>query len=171
MSGRDYRRVGYRDELLADRSVQRSYSDGRREWRRRVGGVVEWRDDRGRSGVDEPLGNRLVKRRHGDGSVVYGRELGYGRTAWGDRALTVNETSMGGRVGAILAAVGAAGLLGAIVDPPDVLSAEEEEELRQQAQQSAGSDGGDWDLDGGDEGSDDDWGDPGTGTDSDSDFG
>jgi hypothetical protein len=167
VSGSDYRRVGYRDELLADRSVQRSYADGRREWRRRVGDTVEWRDDRGGSGVDEPLGPRLVKRRFHDGRVLYGRELGYGRTAWGDRALTVNETSMGGRVGAILAAVGAAGLLGTIVDPPAALTPEEEEELRQQAQQAGGSgDGSD-----GDWSSDDDWGDSGSDADSDSDFG
>jgi hypothetical protein len=167
VNGRDYRRVGYRDELLADRSVQRSYADGRREWRRRVGGTVEWRDDRGGAGVDEPLGHRLVKRRHADGRVVYGRELGYGRTAWGDRALTVNETSMGGRVGAILAAVGAAGLLGAIADPPDVLTPEQEEQLRQQAQQSGGDDWGPDDVDD----DEDEWGDPGTGSDSYSDFG
>lgn len=170
MSGRDYRTVGYRDELLADRSVQRRYTDGRREWRRRVGRAVEWRDDRGGSGIDEPLGDRLVKRRIQPDRVLYGRELGYGRTAWSDRVLTVNETSMGGRVGAILAGVGAAGLLPAIIDPPLVLSPEEEEALRQQAQ-SGGSDadwaGDDWTA--ADE--DDDWGDGDSGSGSDNDFG
>jgi hypothetical protein len=80
--------------------------------------------------------------------------------------LTVNETSMGGRVGAILAGIGAAGLLPAIVDPPVVLSPEEEEALRQQAQQG-GSDA-DW---GGDDWTaadeDDDWGDGDSGSDND----
>ena len=172
MSAREYRRLGYRDELLADRSVQRSYADGRREWRRRAGATVSWRDDRGGSGVDEPLGDRLVKRGFADGRVLYGREHGYGRTAWGDGVLTVNETSMGGRVGAILAGIGAAALLGAIVDPPDALTPEEEQEIRQQAQQPGGS-GDDWSDDGGDSWSDDDddgaWGD--SGSDGDSDFG
>lgn len=166
MTGRDYRTVGYRDELLADRTVQRSYADGRREWRRRVGDAVEWRDDRGRAGVDEPLGRRLVKRRIGPDQVLYGRELGYGRTAWSDRVLTVNDTSMGGRVGVILAGIGAAGLLPAIVDPPDLLSAAEEEELRRQAAQS-GDSGSDFAGDDWSDGGDDDWGDSGSGSDDD----
>jgi hypothetical protein len=141
-----YRTVGYRDELLADRSVRRAYADGRQEWRRREpGGVVSWRDDRGRSGTDEMLGRRILKRTVHSGAgrpdtVVYGRELGYGRTSWSDGVLTANETSLGGRVAAVIAAAGAAGLL-MVADPPMALSAEEEEELRRQAQQSTGGDG------------------------------
>src|SRR6185312_8901217 len=160
MSAREYRTVAYRDELLADRTVRRSYSDGRQEWRRRAGRAVEWRDATGVMGVDEPLGDRIVKRTVHPDRVRYGRELGFGRTAWSDGVLTVNRTSRGGRVGAIMAGVGAAALLPAIIDPPDVLSPVEEEELRRQAsQQSGSSDSGG--------GSDDDWTDPGDGSDDD----
>jgi hypothetical protein len=162
VAARDYRRVGYRDELLADGSVQRSYADGRREWRRRSGTGADWRDDRGRTGHDEPLGGRIVKRTVHPDRVLYGRELGYGRTAWSDGIMTVNETSRGGRVGAILAAVGVAALLPAVVDPPSSLTPEEEEELRQQAAASSSSGGGD----GGDDG-DADWSDPDDGGDDD----
>jgi hypothetical protein len=164
MSRREYRTVSYRDELLADRSVRRAYTDGRQEWRQRAGEVVRWRDNTGATGFDEPVGDRIVKRTTDRGPVRYGRELGFGRTAWSDGVLTVNETSMGGRAGAIMAGIGAAGLLPAIVDPPDVLTPEEEAELRQQAaaqQQSSG--GGDSDSGG----SDSDWTDPGDGGDDD----
>jgi hypothetical protein len=150
-----YQTIHYSDELLSDGSVHRTLSDGRQEWRWRAGDrLVRWRDDRGRSGLDEALGRRIVKRTLADGQTVYGREQGYGRTAWSDGTLTVNRTSLGGRSGAILAAVGAGVLLGAIVAPPEALSAEEEEELRRQAQ----SDGGGGVGDGGGSGSgDDDW--------------
>jgi hypothetical protein len=161
---RQYRTVRYRDELLADRSVQRNYDDGRREWRYRSGTVVQWRDDRGRDGVDEALGSRIVKRLIRPDRVLYGRECGYGRTAWSDGVLTVNQTSTGGRVGAIIAGVGAAGLLPAIVDPPFGLTLEEEQELRRQAQASSDGGGGGGESDSGD----DDWSDP---ADSDDDFG
>jgi hypothetical protein len=163
VAARDYRRVGYRDELLADRSVQRSYADGRREWRRRAGTGVDWRDDRGRTGHDEPLGHRIVKRVVHPDQVLYGRELGYGRTAWSDGVLTVNESSRGGRVGAILAGIGAAALLPAVIDPPSMLGPEEEEQLRQQAAASSGGGGGGE----ADPGGDDDWSDPGDGSDDD----
>jgi hypothetical protein len=144
----DYTTITYRDDVLADQSVQRSYSDGTREWRRRLpDGTVEWQDTRGQRGVDELLGDGVVKRRMHDGTVRYGKEQGYGRTAWQhgtERVVTVNETSFGGRTGAILTAVGAAGLLGMIAWPPSELNAEEEAALREaQRQQSTSGGGGD----------------------------
>ncbi|WP_063042715.1 hypothetical protein [Nocardia pseudovaccinii] len=157
----EHRQITYTDELLADGSVHRRYADGRQEWRTRgAQGVVSWRDDRGNSGTDEGLGPKIVKRTYRNGSVVYGREAGFGRTLWGDGALTVNRSSFGGRLGGILAAVAGGALLGALVMPPSAMSAEEEEELRRQAaaQSSGSSDGGGdyggWDDDGGDDGGD-----------------
>ncbi|MEU3985815.1 hypothetical protein AB0F77_38110 [Streptomyces sp. NPDC026672] len=171
------REIGYTDELLADGSVHRTYEDGRQEWRRRgPDGRVHWRDDRGGSGTDEPLGRRIVKRVLTDGTVTYGRDIGYGRTLWErGETLMVNRTSFGGRMGVILAAIGVAGLaVTASQLPPLSLTPEEEDELRRQAQNSAsgsgeagydgGADGGDDDWDGGD------WGDDGGGW-SDDDFG
>lgn len=153
--------VTYTDELLADGTVHRRYSDGRREWRSRGAGFVSWRDDRGADGRDEPLGTRLVKRVYGNGAVVYGRECGYGRTLWGDGVLTVNRSSFGGRVGTILAGVAGGALLGGLVMPPAFLSPDEEEELRRQAaSESSGGDSGsgdyygDWGDDSGDDGGD-----------------
>jgi hypothetical protein len=165
-----YRDVSFTDELLSDGSVHRRFSDGREEWRwRGPGALVQWRDNRGGTGIDEALGGRIVKRLYTDGRAIYGREQGYGRTAWSDRTLTVNRTSFGGRVGAILAAAGAGFALGAIVAPPLALSPIEEEELRrQQAQASQSGSGGDGDGGDGD-GGDGDWGDDGM--DSDDDFG
>jgi hypothetical protein len=160
-----FRDVSFTDELLSDGSVHRRFSDGREEWRwRGPGNLVQWRDNSGRSGTDEALGGRIVKRLYADGRSVYGREQGYGRTAWSDRTLTVNRTSFGGRVGTILAAAGAGFALGAIVAPPMFMSPLEEEELRRQASQGGSSSG-----DGGDSGGDSDWGDDGM--DSDDDFG
>lgn len=164
-----YRDVTFTDELLSDGSVHRRFSDGRQEWRwRGQGRVVHWRDNAGGSGTDELLGGRIIKRMFADGRVLYGRDQGYGRTAWGDQTLTVNRTSFGGRAGALLAAAGAGFALGAIVAPPLAMSAEEEEELRRQAQQSGGSggdagaddgdDGGAWTDDDGDGASNDDFG-------------
>lgn len=161
-----YRDVTFTDELLSDGSVHRRFSDGRQEWRwRGPGPLVSWRDSTGGTGTDEPLGGRIIKRTFADGRVLYGRDQGYGRTAWGDQTLTVNRTSFGGRVGAVLAAAGAGFALGAIVAPPLFMSSGEEEELRRQAQQSSssgdggdgGDDGGAW-TDDGDGGSDDDFG-------------
>jgi hypothetical protein len=158
-----YRDVSFTDELLSDGSVHRRFSDGREEWRwRGAGSVVHWRDNRGATGTDEALGARVVKRAYSDGRTVYGREQGYGRTAWGDSTLTVNRTSFGGRVGTILAAAGAGFALGAIVAPPMILSPLEEDELRRQQAQSSNDSGGDG-------GGDSDWGDDGM--DSDDDFG
>jgi hypothetical protein len=158
------REITYRDELLADRTVHRRYSDGREEWRTRGPGVVTWRDNLGGSGTDEPLGRRLIKRTYGDGSVVYARDVGYGRTLWRDGVLTVNRTSFGGRIGVILGAIAGGALLGAMTLPPAELTAAEEEELRQQAQAAASSGGGDgggaevsWGY-GDDDGGDDDFG-------------
>jgi hypothetical protein len=161
-----YRDVKFTDELLSDGSVHRRFSDGREEWRwRGPGGLVHWRDNVGATGTDEALGGRIVKRLYTDGRAVYGREQGYGRTAWSDRTLTVNRTSFGGRVGTILAAAGAGFALGAIVAPPLAMSPLEEEELRRQQANQSSSDGGGGD--GGDGGGD--WGDDGM--DSDDDFG
>jgi hypothetical protein len=157
-----YTEVAYTDELLADGSVHRRFSDGRQEWRRRgPGPVVLWTDHNGNAGTDEQLGGRIVKRTFGNGQVHYGREQGYGRTAWPYGRLTVNRTSFGGRMGAILAAAGGGLLLGAIVDPPMTLTPLEEEQLRQQAQaqaqqssSSSGDGGGEWEA-GGDDFDDD----------------
>jgi hypothetical protein len=154
---RRYREVAFRDELLADGSVRRAYADGRQEWHRRAPGLrVTWRDNTGRTGVDEQLGGRIVKRRIDPDTVLYGRDIGYGRTTWSDGTLTVNQTSLGGRAGLIIAGIGAAGLLPAIVDPPFALTPEEEEQLRQQQAQQASSGGGD-SGGSGDTSSDDDW--------------
>ena len=69
--------ITYSDELLADGTVHRRYSDGRNEWRSRgTDGRIHWRDDRGDSGTDERLGRDLVKRSHTDGRT------GYGWTEW-----------------------------------------------------------------------------------------
>ncbi|TXL85327.1 hypothetical protein EW053_31315 [Streptomyces sp. IB2014 016-6] len=165
------REITYTDELLADRTVHRRYSDGGQEWRSAVGGggrrVVQWRDERGGSGTDELLGGRIVKRVYTNGRrPIYGREAGYGRTLWSDGVLTVNRTSFGGRLGTVLGAVTAGAVIGGLTLPPAFLSPEEEEELRRQAE--AGSSGGGGDGGGGDAGYGD-WGD-GSG-DSDDDFG
>jgi hypothetical protein len=140
--------ITYTDELLADRTVHRRYSDGRQEWRRRgERGIVHWRDEHGGNGTDELLGQRIIKRIYPDGTVGYARDIGYGRTVWGGgEILMVNRTSFGGRLGTILAAVGAGALLGAVVAAPTFLTFEQEEALRQEAlraQQSSGSSGGD----------------------------
>lgn len=131
--------ITYQDELLADGTVHRSYSDGRREWRHhQTDGLVRWRDDRGGSGTDEPLGRRLVKRIDADGRTLYGREAGYGRTLWSDEVLTVNRGSLTGRTGAVLATLGAGVLAGALIAPPQALTAEQEEALRQEDHQQGG---------------------------------
>lgn len=159
----------YRDELLADRTVHRAYADGLEEWRTRDGAVVRWRDSRGRAGTDELLGQRIVKRTYADGSVVYARDVGYGRTLWRDGTVTVNRTSFRGRFGVVLAAVAGGVLLGSMTPPPAEMTAAEEEELRQQAQasSSSGGDGGG----GSDGGGYSDWDDDDDGGDADGDFG
>jgi hypothetical protein len=168
-----YVEIGYTDELLADRSVHRRFSDGREEWRRRgERNVVHWRDNRGNFGVDELLGDGIVKRQYGTGQVVYGREQGYGRTLWGNGHLTVNRTTFGGRMGVVLTAIGAGALLGALVAPPLMMRPEEELTLRQQQaqQQSSSSDSGGGSGDGGGS-SDSDWDDDDGGSGMDDDFG
>lgn len=176
------RETGYSDELLADGSVHRSYDDGRQEWRRRdpsVPGLVRWHDNMSASGTDELLGDRIVKR-VSNGTVSYGRDIGYGRTVWGRDSLTVNRTSFGGRMGLLLAGIGVTAL--AVTEahlPPLSLSPEEEEELRRQAEASArdgGEGGGSGDSGGGFENAGDDdwdgnWGDGDDGGWSDDDFG
>jgi len=151
----------YTDTLLSDQSVHRVYSDGNQEWRRLVGGLVEWQDSLGRAGVDELLGQGVLKRTFSDGRVLYGREQGYGRTVWGGGSMvTINKTSFGGRVGTLLAGLGAGALLGPVVLPPASLTPEEEEALRRQEEEAqrrtaeAGDHGGDYEAgefdDGGD---------------------
>ena len=159
--------IPYRDELLADRTVHRTYADGREEWRTRDGKLVRWRDNRGRAGTDELLGQRIIKRTYADGSVVYARDVGYGRTLWRDGTVTVNRTSFRGRLGLVLAAVAGGVLLGSMTPPPAEMTAAEEEELRRQAQ-DAGSGGG---GSGGDSGGYDDWDDSTDDGDADGDFG
>jgi hypothetical protein len=159
--------IPYRDELLADRTVHRGYADGREEWRTRDGGVVRWRDNRGRAGTDELLGQRIIKRTYADGGVVYARDVGYGRTLWRDGTVTVNRTSFRGRFGMLLAAVAGSVVLGSMVPPPAEMTAAEEEALRQQ-QASSGSSGGGGDGGGGGYS---DWDDSDDGGDADGDFG
>lgn len=124
------REIPYTDELLADGTVYRRYDDGRQEWRTRTADGVAWRDSDGNTGVDEPLGRRIVKRVHSSGTVVYGRENGFGRTLWGDGVLTVNRSRFGGRFGAAVAGVAGAALIGGLVYPPTFLTGDEEAALR-----------------------------------------
>ncbi|WP_055599852.1 hypothetical protein [Streptomyces aureus] len=142
--------IGYADELLADGTVHRRYENGLEEWRRRASGhplLVHWHDNRGASGTDELLGDRIIKRSLADGTVTYARDIGYGRTLWarGEKVL-VNRSSFGGRMGVLLAGLGVATLaITAAQLPPLSMSPEQEEALRQQAQaqQSGGGAGGD----------------------------
>ncbi|MBW5485460.1 hypothetical protein [Streptomyces bambusae] len=165
--------IGYTDELLADASVHRRYDDGREEWRRRSDAsagsrLVHWPDNQGASGTDELLGDRIIKRTLSDGTVVYARDIGYGRTLWGrGETVLVNRTSFGGRMGALLAGLGVAALaITAAQLPPLSMTPEEEEALRQRHAQnqasSSGSSGGDGGGDAGggagdDSGGDDSW--------------
>ncbi|MFJ5228891.1 hypothetical protein ACIQBJ_03230 [Kitasatospora sp. NPDC088391] len=151
--------ITYSDELLADGTVHRRYSDGRSEWRTRgADGRIDWRDDRGDSGTDERLGRDLVKRTHADGRVGYGRDLGYGRTVWGrGQYVLVNRSSFPGRVGVVLGALGLGAGIAAAAYAPEFLSADEEEELRREAERARASSGGDGG--GGDGGGGDDFGD------------
>ena len=148
--------IDYTDELLPDKSVRRIYSDGVQEWRKlQADGRVVWQDSSGKKGVDEMLGDGVIKRQFSDGTVTYGREQGYGRTVWLDEVnepyITVNKSSFGGKVGAVLAGIGAGMLIGSVVMPPTVLSAAEEELLREKYRQQqdarTSSDGDDWDYD------------------------
>ncbi|MCS6881004.1 MAG: hypothetical protein RMK84_02050 [Oscillochloridaceae bacterium] len=151
--------ITYKDELLADGSVRRAFSDENYEWRRRLpDGRVEWQDSQGYSGIDELLGDGIIKRELSNGRVVYGREQGYGRTLWyGGRVLTVNQTSFGGRVGQILMGMGAGFVLGQLIPPPDILSPEQEAALRAKlAEQQQAASGG--------YGGSTDWGDSSSGT-------
>ncbi|QES46936.1 hypothetical protein DEJ50_02800 [Streptomyces venezuelae] len=143
--------IGYADELLADGTVHRRYEDGLEEWRSRSPGhphLVRWHDNRGGSGTDELLGDRVIKRTLADGTATYARDIGYGRTVWarGER-LTVNRSSFGGRMGVLLAGLGVASLaITAAHLPPLSMTAAEEEALRrqqEQAQAASSSSGGD----------------------------
>ncbi|MFI1395387.1 hypothetical protein [Streptomyces sp. NPDC020681] len=163
------REIGYTDGLLADGSVHRAYEDGRQEWRRRgTRHVVHWHDSQGGSGTDELLGMKILKRVLADGTVIYGRDIGYGRTVWGrGETVMINRTSFGGRMGAILVGLGVTGLaVTAAQLPPLYLSPEQEEALRQQQAAQSSSSGSDGGSDGGggdsgdpsgDQGGDDSW--------------
>jgi hypothetical protein len=148
----NYQTIEYTDELLADKTICRRYNNGRIEWRTKISDTkIDWRDNQTNFGVDELLGDGIIKRIYGN-QTVYAREQGYGRTLWSNNLLTVNKTSFGGKVGAILAGVGGAFLLGSLVAPPLMLGAEQEAELRrqqqQQQQQNSSSDsGGEWESD------------------------
>ncbi|MFE4601224.1 hypothetical protein ACFRKE_10225 [Kitasatospora indigofera] len=149
------RHITYSDELLADGTAHRRYEDGRSEWRRRgADGLVHWHDTFGDAGTDERLGTDLVKRVHADGRVDYGRDIGYGRTVWGNGdTVLVNRTSFGGRLGVVLTALGLAGAVAVTQYPPLALSPEEEEELRAQARaQAANGSAGDGGSGSGDSG-------------------
>ncbi|MEV4561945.1 hypothetical protein AB0K51_33885 [Kitasatospora sp. NPDC049285] len=143
--------ITYSDELLADGTAHRRYSDGRSEWRRRdPDGRIHWRDDRGDSGTDERLGSDLIKRVHADGRTGYGRDVGYGRTVWGQgQYVLVNRSSFPGRLGVVLGALGLGAGIAAAQFAPELLSEDEEEELRRQAAErvnrstdGSGGDGG-----------------------------
>lgn len=57
-------------------TADRTYEDGRQEWRRHIGnGLTEWHDNQGSSGYDKDLGNGWFRR--GDD---YGRD--YGSYIW-----------------------------------------------------------------------------------------
>ena len=151
----NYQTIEYTDELLADKTVCRRYNNGRTEWRTRIDETkVDWRDNQSNFGVDELLGDGIIKRTNNN-QTIYAREQGYGRTLWSNNLLTVNRTSFGGKIGMILASVGGAFLLGSLIAPPLILGSGEEEALRQkqlQQQQStadgsssSGDSGGDWD--------------------------
>lgn len=149
-----YQTIEYTDELLADKTVCRRYNNGRIEWRTKIDETkVDWRDNQSNFGVDELLGDGIIKRTYGNNQVVYAREQGYGRTLWSNNLLTVNRTSFGGKVGAILAGVGGAFLLGSLIAPPLMLGAEQEAELRRQqalqqsSSSSSGDSGGSWESD------------------------
>lgn len=155
--------IGYADELLADGTVHRRYEGGLEEWRSRTPGrphVVRWHDNRGASGTDELLGDRVIKRTLADGTATYARDIGYGRTVWprGER-VTVNRSSFGGRMGVLLAGLGVAALaITAAHLPPLSMTPEEEEALRrQQSASDGGGAGGGGDSGGTGDSGDDSW--------------
>lgn len=122
--------VTFVDEILSGGGVFRRYSDGVEEWRwRDPDGVVWWRDSRHRHGTDEPLRGGLVKRTLLDGHVLYGRDLGFGWTAWSDTRRTLNLTGSPAGLAAMLARVGSQALL-SVRRPPPSLTPTEEERLR-----------------------------------------
>ncbi len=160
----DYNIIEYTDELLADQTVCRRYSDGRTEWRTlSADRRVVWRDNFNQTGVDELLGGGIVKRIvDNQPQPIYGREQGYGRTLWSNNRLTVNRTSFPGKVGKALMALRGALLLGGLVAPPVMLAPEQEAELRRQQQQQTGnsssSSSGDSDWDSGSDSGDEEFG-------------
>ena len=123
--------ITYKDELLTANSIRRVYEDGRMEWRHRLSDErVEWQDSLGNSGIDEMLADGIIKRTFVNGQVIYGREQGYGYTAWSNgNPITANVTRFGGHIGSILASIGASMILRRIVPPPLTLSIAEEEIL------------------------------------------
>ena len=92
----NYQTIEYTDELLADKTVCRRYNNGRIEWRKRLDDTrIEWRDNQSQQGIDELLGDSIVKRTFGNNPPTYGREQGYGRTLWSNNLMTVNKTNFG----------------------------------------------------------------------------
>ena len=125
------REVTFVDEVVSGGGVFRRYSDGVEEWRwRDPDGVVWWRDNRRRHGTDEPLCGGLVKRMTLDGGVLYGRDVGFGWTAWSDGRRTLNVTGTPAGLAAMLARVGSQALLSIVRPPPSSLTPTEEERLR-----------------------------------------
>jgi hypothetical protein len=123
--------VTFVDEVLSGGGVFRRYSDGVEEWRwRDPDGLVWWRDNRHRHGTDEPLRGALVKRSFLDGHVLYGRDIGFGWTAWSDTRRTLNLTGSPAGLAALLARVGSHALLSVRRPPPRSLTPTEEERLR-----------------------------------------
>lgn len=123
--------VTFIDEVMAGGGVFRRYSDGVEEWRwRDPDGAVWWRDNRGRHGVDESLGGGLVKRAFLDGRALYGRDVGFGWTAWSDGRRTLNVTNSPAGLVALLVRAGSQALLAVTRWPPPSLTPTEEARLR-----------------------------------------
>jgi hypothetical protein len=123
--------VTFIDEVMSGGGVFRRYSDGVEEWRwRDPDGAVWWRDNRQRHGSDASLRGGLVKRMFLDGRVRYGRDVGFGWTAWNDGRRTLNLTGSPAGLAALLVRVGSQALLRVMRPPPSSLSPAEEARLR-----------------------------------------
>jgi hypothetical protein len=133
--------VTFVDKILSGGGVFRQYSDGVEEWRwRDPDGLVWWRDNRQRHGADEPLRGGLVKRTFLDGHILYGRDVGFGWTAWNDGTRTLNVTGSPAGLAVLLAGVGSHALLSVLRPPPTSLTPTEEERLRRRPEDRASKD-------------------------------